>query len=197
MSNNINLSIIGNDNKKQEEISIENPKTLDGLLESINKFFKNVPDYFTIFYKSEDKEINLKKNEDLDLSNKILYIRPKNPNDMQGTIFQKDTGDENNKKEESGKENKNNETSDNTTFVDKTFSFAKDIFNKIKKMEIPISIPFLSPNNNNDKNNSNDNLPYSCIPRIGSEYPDISYDNLDKEQVIIKIYILIIVFINI
>ena len=186
MSNNINLSIIGNDNKQQEEISIENPKNLDGLLASINKFFKNVPDYFTIFYKSEDKEINLKKNEDIDLSNKILYIRPKNPNDIQATVFQKDKTEENNKKEEPGKEKEKNETSDNTTFVDKTFSFAKDIFNKIKKIEMPISIPFLSSNNNDKNENSdnkdnNDELPYSCIPRIGSEYLDLSYDNMDKE----------------
>ena len=28
---------------------------------------------------------------------------------------------------------------------------------------------------------SNTDLPYSCIPRIESEYPDISYDNNGKE----------------
>lgn len=175
MSNNINLSILDSNNKKNEEISIENPKTLDGLLLSINKFIKNLPDYFTIFYKSENKEINLKKNEDFKLSNGMIYIRPKNPQDIEDTVFQKNKIDENNNIDEPKKEKEkdNNEINENTTFVDKTFNFVKDIFNKIKKIELPISIPFLSSNNNN--------LPYSCIPRIDSEYPDLSYDNMDKE----------------
>ena len=173
MSNNINLSIIGNDNQKQEEISIENPKTLDGLLSSINKIFKNLPDYFTIFYKSEDKEINIKKNEDFQLSKGMIYIRPKNPTDIEDTIFQKDKIDENNKINEPGKEKEKEKTeiSENKTFIDKTFNFFKNVVNKIKNIEIPL--PFLSSNNNN--------LPYSCIPRIDSQYPDLSYDNMDKE----------------
>ena len=176
MSKNINLSIIGNDNKKNEEIIIENPKTLDGLLISINRFIKDLPDYFTIFYKSDNKEIDVKNNEDINLSNGMLYIRPKNPNDIEGSIFKKVKTDENNKIDDSGKEKeqeqKKNEISENITFVDKTVNFFKDVVNKIKKIELPISIPFLSSDNN---------LPYSCIPRIDSEYPDLSYDNMDKE----------------
>jgi hypothetical protein len=173
MSNNINLSIIGNDNKKNEEITIENPQTLDGLLLSINKFFKNLPEYFTIFYKSEDKEVNIKKGEDFKLSNGILYIRPKNDKDIEDTIFQKDKIDEKNKIDEPGKEKKKNEIGENTNFVEKTLNLVKDVWNKIKKIELPISLPFLAANN--------DNLPYSCIPRIDSQYPDLSYDNMDKE----------------
>ena len=138
-----------------------------------------MPEYFTNFYKSDDKEINLKNNEEIKLPNGMLYIRPKNPNDIEDTIFQRNKTDKNNKIEE--KEKEKIEISENTTFVDKIFSFFKDVVNKIKKIdavdkikkiEIPISIAFFSSDNN---------LPYSCIPRIDVEYPDLSYDYMDKE----------------
>ena len=51
--------------KKMDTICIETPQNLEGLLLSINKYLKNLPENFVIFYIHDKKEIDIQIKDDL------------------------------------------------------------------------------------------------------------------------------------
>ena len=92
MSINIIIFLIDNNDKNKftEEIEIQRPKTLEELQIKLQQKMKNFPDYYNLFYKLDDKEINIQNNEQYHLfSNNILFIRKENPEENAGTIFKK------------------------------------------------------------------------------------------------------------
>ena len=180
MPKNIKIILLDNEKKNIEEISIESPQNLEDLLFSINKLLKNLPEDFVIYYIYDEKEIHIQVKEEIKILSDTLYVRPKNPKDKEQTIFQKininnkadsskeNTTDESSENQTEKEIEKKNEINENSNYFSKAYNFFKITFNKIKEIEIP----FLSPKNN---------LPYSCIPRIESNYPDISYDDNTKK----------------
>ena len=180
MSKNISIILLDNEKKKINEISIETPQNLEDLLLSINKLLKNLPENFVIYYIYDEKEMYVQIKDEFKLLSEILYVRPKNPKDKEHAIFQKinisnksesseeKTTDENkvNQQEKENEKKNENEITENTSYLGKAYNFLQTVMNKIKE------ISFFS---------SNPDLPYSCIPRIESKYPDISYDNIGKE----------------
>ena len=178
MSKKINIILLNKEMKKMDTICIETPQNLEGLLLSINKHLKILPENFVIFYIHDKKEIDIQTKDEFKLLKEILYIRPKNPKDKEQVIFkkininnitessQKNTTDENKKNQPEKENEKKNEQTENIGYFGKFFNYVKVVLNMMKE------ITFLS---------SNTDLPYSCIPRIESEYPDISYDNNGKE----------------
>jgi vacuolar-type H+-ATPase catalytic subunit A/Vma1 len=180
MPKNISIILLDKEKKKIDKISIETPQNLEDLLLSINKLLKNLPENFVIYYIYDEKEMYVQIKDEFKLLSEILYVRPKNPKDKEQAIFQKinisnksesseeKTTDESkaNQQEKENEKKNENEITENTSYLGKAYNFLQTVMNKIKE------ISFFS---------SNPDLPYSCILRIESKYPDISYDNIGKE----------------
>ena len=75
--------------KKMDIICIETPQNLEGLLLSINKYLKKLPENFVIFVIHDKKEIDMQIKDEFKLLKEIIYIRPKNPKDNEQVIFKK------------------------------------------------------------------------------------------------------------
>ena len=65
MSRKINIILLNKEMKKMDTICIETPQNLEGLLLSINKYLKNLPENFVIFYIHDKKEIDIQIKDDL------------------------------------------------------------------------------------------------------------------------------------
>ena len=185
MSETIKIVLIDNNNKNKylEEIEIERPKTLDDLRSKLKKKMKNFPDYFNLFYKSDDKEINIQNNEEYQLSkNNILFICQNNPEEHAGTLYNKNINNTllENKKEEnliedndqtilSKNENKKIKKiiEENNKFIEATILFFKSIYKRLKEIDLLI---------NNTKNNKLENL----IKNLSQEIILKSYDEISK-----------------
>ena len=157
MSKNIIIFLIDNNDKNKftEEIEIQRPKTLEELQIKLQQKMKNFPDYYNLFYKSDNREINIQNNEQYHIfSNNILFIRKANPEENAGTIFKKsinasllenkneknkiDDNDELNKLKKEIKE-KEKIIEENNKYIEKTFLFFKTICEKLKKMHLLIN----------------------------------------------------------
>ena len=77
MADNIDIILVDKSGNKLEEINIEKPKTYKDLLISLKKNIIDLPQYFTIFYKSiNNTEIEIHSNEEYKSSKKYyLFVK--------------------------------------------------------------------------------------------------------------------------
>ena len=160
MSKNIKIFLIDNDNdnenKNLQEIEIEKPKTLEELKLILEQKINNFPNYYNLFYKSDEREINIQNNDQyLLFSSNILFIREANLKENAGTIFKKSIinnsllesknekdkikyeNDEINKLIKEIKE-KEKIIEENNKYIDKTIIFFNEICKKLQKMHLLI-----------------------------------------------------------
>ena len=193
MSKNIKVFLIDNKNEYLEEIGIEKPQTLDEFLLTLKHKMNNFPDYYSLFYISDDKEINIQNNDQYHLfSNNILYIRKENPKENAGTLFkisintsllenknEKDKMVENDEINELKKEIKEKEKiiEENNKYIEKTFLFFKRICKKLKTIHL-----LINPEINNLLENLIKEISYEKLLNSFNEISDIILEEMDDFQ---------------
>ena len=191
MSKNIIIFLIDNNDKNKftEEFEIQRPKTLEELQIKLQQKMKNFPDYYNLFYKLDDKEINIQNNEQYHLfSNNILFIRKENPEENAGTIFKKSINisllenkkekykiDDNDELNELKKEikKKGKIIAENNKYIEKTILFFKTICKKLKKIRLLV---------NPEKNNLLENLIKEISSEKIYEIMDVILEEMDTFQ---------------
>ena len=90
MSDKIDLYLLDNLNNITEENNIIKPMMFSELLDIISKNFKNLPEYYNIFYLSENNnEIIINNDDEYKLSKDILFIREIKIENMEKSMFGK------------------------------------------------------------------------------------------------------------
>lgn len=203
MSKNIKIILVDNENKKDkdlEEFEIEKPKTLEELRDTFEKKMKNCPDYYNLYYISNDKEINIQNNNEYNLfSNNLLYIRKVNPQENASTIFKKsintislienkneeDKIDDNDQIDQLKKEikQKNKIIEENNKYIEKSIVLFKNICKKLNHIHLLINPEINKSLENIIKEISSEKMlkSYYDISKIISDEMDTFYEYLSNK----------------
>ena len=88
MSDKIDIYLLDNSNNPYEEINLKKPNSYQELLTQLKQKSKNLPEIFTIFYFSDNnQEISITNNEEYKRSKDILFVRKKEENNLEYSIF--------------------------------------------------------------------------------------------------------------